>query len=292
LDAEPLRYDGAGWRRLAAWGSREGPAWFVRWSPPVIGLAACALLHEERHNVQRNLTRVRGPVAPWRDALEVARTFAAYAGAFAESLTHGSKNAGDASALVHGAPHFERALAAGKGIVCATAHTGGWDVVGKLLTRELGVRMTMVMRRERDGDAAAVHDAARARGGYEVLHVGAHPLDALPLTRALAEGRMLGVQIDRVPAGARARRVTLFGEDARLPEGPIRLAQLTGAPLVPAFCARVGYRRYVVRVSPPLYVPRRAAEHELDAVAQYLADAFAASVQEHPTQWHDFGRAF
>ncbi len=38
-----LNLDGAFWRALARAGAAHGPEWFVRFSPPLIGLAACAL---------------------------------------------------------------------------------------------------------------------------------------------------------------------------------------------------------------------------------------------------------
>jgi phosphatidylinositol dimannoside acyltransferase len=96
------------------------------------------------------------------------------------------------------------------------------------------------------------------------------------------------MQIDRVPTGMRARPVTLFGRPGGIPEGPLRLARLTGAPIIPVFSSRTGHRRYAVYVRQPVFVSRAADDRELTAAAQCLADAFGAFVSAHPTQWFPF----
>jgi lauroyl/myristoyl acyltransferase len=121
-----------------------------------------------------------------------------------------------------------------------------------------------------------------------VTHVGDDPMCALPLARHLREGGAVALQVDRVPAGMRAREVTMFGAPARVPEGPLRLAALTGAPIVPVFAARVAYKRYLVRVQPAIRLPRSPEGRELDAAAQVLASALEAFVVAHPTQWFHF----
>ena len=89
----------------------------------------------------------------------------------------------------------------------------------------------------------------------------------------------------------RPRPVRLFGARAFIPEGPIRLAQLSGAPLVAVFCARLGFRRYRIEVNEPIFVPRRVDEAGIDAYAQQIAGALEAFLRRHPTQWFDFGAA-
>ena len=280
-----LSLDGSFWRRMAQWGSRRGPEWFVRYSPPVIGLVICALAGDQRRTIALNLRRVRGPRGRLREAADVARTFATYAACLSEVLGGLTDKSG---ALVRGELHLEDALALGRGVIMVTAHTAGWETVGTLLARDSTVDVMIVEAPEHDAQASAIQDEARRVSGLRVVHVGEDPLSALPIVRHLRAGGAVALQVDRVPPGVRARQVTLFGQPAQVPEGPLRLAALTGAPIVPVFVSRAGYRRYEVFASAPVPLDRHATGADLDAAAQELAGRLEAFVRLRPTQWFHF----
>jgi KDO2-lipid IV(A) lauroyltransferase len=283
-----LALDGAFWRSLARAGAAYGPEWFVRYSPPLIGLAACALARGPREQVARNLRRVRGAQPALLEAADVARTFATYASCLAEILGAGSPRARMPSALVCGERHFMDARRDGRGLIFATAHTAGWETVGPLLSRNHDIPLMIAEERERDAAARAIQDEARRATGLLVVHVGGDPLSALPLAQHLRGGGVVALQIDRAPRRMRARQVRLFGAAGVIPEGPLRLAMVTGAPILPIFAARTGYREYEVVAYAPVRLPRRATDGELDAAAQELADAMQSFVQARPTQWFHF----
>jgi len=282
-----LDLDGELLRRLARWGSSQ-QEWFVRVAPPVVGVVACALAGDRRRFVRDNLRRVQGPRGVLRDTVDVARTFANYASCLAEVLGADATRERLPEAVVRGELHLIDALADGRGLLFATAHTAGWETVGPLLSRDHGLRVMIAERPERDSRARVIQDGAREAQGLLVAHVGDDPLSALPLARHLRDGGAVALQIDRSPPRQRARDVALFGSPARIPEGPLRLAALTGAPLLPVFAARTGHRRYVVQLEPPLRVPRAASAAEMDAAAQSLASSLERFVRAQPTQWFHF----
>jgi|HubBroStandDraft_6_1064221.scaffolds.fasta_scaffold117710_2 lauroyl/myristoyl acyltransferase len=283
-----LSLDGWLWRRLAHWGSSRGPEWFVRIAPTVVGVAVCALSRRRRAAIVRNLRKVRGRRGPIRDSVDVARTFANYAACLAEVLGARLDETSPSETLVSGASHLREALAEGRGVLVVTAHAGAWESAGALLSRNFGLPVMIVEQAERDAGAQAIQDEARRQKGLRVVHVGEDPLSALPLVRHLRERGVVALQMDRVPVGKRARHVTMFGENAHVPEGPLRLAALTGAPVVPVFAARQGHRRHEVFVGPSIRLTRSSGEAELDAAAQKLADALSGFVRSHPTQWFHF----
>ncbi len=236
------------------------------------------------------MLRVRGPASAPRDAVDVVRTFSTFAFALTEALTTNADGGAPPTAMIYGERVLAEVRRAGRGAILATAHTAGWEVVGPLLSREHGMRVVMVMAKERDAKALELQDAARAARGVGVAHVaGDDPLASLELLGHARRGGAVALQVDRVPEGVRARRVQLFGAPGVVPEGPIRLAQLSGAPLVPVFAARLGHKRYLVRAYEPISVPRRPTERDLDAAAQTLADAMTSFIRAHPTQWLNFG---
>jgi KDO2-lipid IV(A) lauroyltransferase len=282
-----LGLEGELWRRLARWGSRRAE-WFVRLSPPVVGIVTCALAPRPRRFVLANLRRVRGRRGALRDRLDVARTFATYASCLAEVLGAGSARGRLPRAVVWGELHLVEALSHGRGVIFVTAHTAGWETVGPLLSRDHALSVMIAEQPEADPRARAIQDDARRAHGLLVAHVGEDPLSALPLARHLRGGGVVALQIDRAPAHQRSRPVTLFDHRGWLPEGPLRLAAVTGAPLVPIFAARHGHRRYSVHIEPPISVPRAATAEQMDRTAQILASSLERFVRARPTQWFHF----
>jgi lauroyl/myristoyl acyltransferase len=273
---------------MAALGAQHGPGWLLKYSPPVFGVAAAVLVAPKRRSVVANLRRIRGEGSVLRDAIDTGRTFATYAGCLAEALSNGSKNAEVPQAEMIGRDRVMEAAKRGKGLVVVTIHTGGWETVGPLFSR-IGLKVMMVMEAERDARARELSDQARNAAGIKVAHVGQDALDSLPLLRHLQGGGVVALQVDRLPQGIRTEKVRLLGAPGEIPLGPLRLAQLSGAPLLPIFCSRVGYREYKVEAYPPIQLPKRASPAELAEAAQKVADAVTAFLRVHPTQWFHFG---
>lgn len=283
-----IRSDGALWRRALLFGVERGPDAWVRYSPAVIGAGVGVALPWARERVLRNLRLVHGRRPAPVEALDVAAVFGNYGSCLAEALLLSSGRGYQASCAVFGGERYDAALRAGRGVVLATAHTAGWEVSGPTLHRERGADVMIVMQAERDREAQRIHDEARARAGLRVAHVGSGALDGLPLLRHLRGGGVVAVQIDRAPEGSRTRAVSLFGAPFSVPEGPLSLAALTGAPILTVFTRRVGFLRYEVEVGEPLTLPRRPTAAASDAAAQALADGLERFVRANPTQWFHF----
>lgn len=271
-------------------GAAKGPEWLLRYSPPVIGMAAMALVPQARRAVLRNLVRTRGERSALEDAVDTARTFHSYAASLAEALAAGSKNQVDFhSHSVDGKHHMYAALDMNRGVVVASLHSGGWDVLGSLFADRIRSEFTIVMEPERDPGARRFHDEVRERTGIKVAHAGDDPMAALPLLRALKNKGIVALLCDRTPPGMKTFDVSLFDAPGKIPQGPFRLAQLSGAPIVPLFCARSGFRSYHVLVGAPIMVGRHATADELTKAAQEVADRMTDFVRAYPTQWFNFG---
>lgn len=301
---EPTReaarsHESAFWRRAARWGTADRPDWWLRYGPVPFGWAAAALVPSARRAVLRNLRRVRGEASFGRDVRDVLSTFGSYAGCIAEVLANdGASAPARPHATIYGDRFFAQALRGAppeaprperrRGVVIVTAHTAGWESVGPLLGKDHERELTFVMHREADAEAGKVQDDARRRTGIAIAHVG-DPLASLPLLRKLQDGGIVALQLDRIVPGMRTRSVELLGGCGEVPEGPLRLAQVSGAPILPVFCARRGFREYVVEAFEPRWIDRRADAAELDAVAAHVADAMTRFLRAHPTQWFQFG---
>jgi KDO2-lipid IV(A) lauroyltransferase len=276
-------------RRAARWGA-SGPEWWLRFGPPVFGWMAAGLLPSARHAVLKNLERVRGPASAVQNTRDVLATFGAFASCITEVLSNESPRGPRLpTALVLGERNVREALDARRGIVLVTAHTAGWDIVGPLLGKTYGLDLVLVTHAEPDAGAGEIQDAARRRAGVAIARVGDDPLSSLPLLRHLQRGGVVALQLDRAVPGMRTRKVPLLGTEGEVPEGPFRLAALSGAPMLPIFCARRGHREYLVEVFEAVRVPRRASEAELDRAAASVAASMTRFLRAHPTQWFQFG---
>ena len=286
--ARALRPDSAFLRRLAYAGARFGPRFVVEHSPKLFGTAFALALPETRARVRENLRRVKGRRGFLSEQRDVVLTFASYAACLAESLGIERQDAQHTKLLVNGEKHLREALAAGRGVILVTGHIGPWDSAARLLAKDFQADVLVVMLAEPDERARQVHDAVRERGGVRVLHIGEHPLDALPLLRHIQAGGVLAIQLDRAAPGGRSLDVRLFGDKERMPEGPFRLAALSGAPIVPIFAHRAGYFRYEFSVAAPIWVKRTANTPELQAAAASAAESMQSFISRHPTEWFHF----
>jgi len=282
--------EGELFRRLAYAGARYGPSLWLRYSPPWFGLAFAAALPEARAAVRENLRLVHGPRPRVLEELDVARTFTQYAHCLAEGLAMDRPEARASRRRIRGEEHLSAAVTRGVGLVLVTAHVGPWDAAARLLAHDLTAEVIVVMTAERNSQARRLHDGVRERGGIRVTHVGAHPLDGLPLLRHLRQRGVVAVQLDRVPPSGRTISTTLFGRPFSVPEGPFRVAALAGAAVLPLFVRRVGPFDYEFSVTPALTLPRKPELPRLEAAAQAAVTEMERFIRAHPTQWFHFDR--
>jgi len=291
LGLESLRHDGVFWRKLAYAGAAHGPWWWRRYTPPAFGSVFYAVLSKTRRTVARNWKYMGLAKNDLQATLGAHGTFVQ----FAESLTDGLESIGkglDGYDLDSPTDeHFAAPVRQGRGLILLTAHTGSWEVVGRLIGRKHRAPLTMVMTKEQNASTRAFADALRNQkheGDLELAYVGTDPLAALPLANALKRGRIVAMQFDRVPAGMASASVPFFGGRQSFPVGPFRLAQLTGCPLVIAFTRRIGYRRYAVDIPPPIEIPRGRDEAPVVKAIGVAARELESFVRQYPTQWFHF----
>lgn len=263
----------------------ELPDAFVRLSPPVVGSTFAIVLPRARRRVMDNL-RWAGAGGTWAETFGL---FSNYALSLTESFTAGSGRNDRIVGRVIGDASFKEARALGKGVVIATAHTSGWYAAGPILGSVYEDEVLVVMEHERDAAAQALQDQAKEKLGLKVVHVGADPLAAMPLLAHLKRGGVVALQMDRVPMGQRSVEVTMCGRPFMVPEGPLALAALSGAPILAIFGRRLGTLRYELEVGEPIVLPRRPTREEMTLAAQRFATQIEGFVRRYPKDWFHFG---
>ena len=111
----------------------------------------------------------------------------------------------------------------------------------------------------------------------------------LEIGSALARNEAVAMLGDRLYMG-REYTAPFFGRPVRFPAGPLHIAAITGAPIVPFAAVREG-ERYSVVLSPHIEVPDLAPD-SLETAGNALAGAFEAYVRAYPDQWYNFHPIF
>jgi KDO2-lipid IV(A) lauroyltransferase len=185
-----------------------------------------------------------------------------------------------AQVRIDGYRHVADAVEAGRGVILAGPHIGGWEVVTPLPAAVLDVPVSVLVND--DWLAWAVH-SIRTRAGLDVAYIGDGPR---PLVRRLRAGEVVLMFADIAMPGVRTLEVDFLDARVRLPAGPAALARMSGATIVPLAVLPVDRRAWVAHLGEPIPAPPVRAGEEADReTLERLADAWGTVIARHPDWW-------
>lgn len=247
-----------------------------------------------REAVCANLRAIRPDAAPCEirnDARRVFHSFGRYLCEFF-GFEHFSGQYIDRHVMVQGREHIDAALKAGRGIVFCSAHYSNWEL-GAWAVARMGYPITAVTLRHAHSKVNALFVRQRAERGVKVVHSLEGARHAM---RALRNNETIAMLGDR-PTGGPTIEVILFGRKTHLPQGPWRMALLTGAALLPTFVIRRKENDYILEIGAPIMNSRyndccgaggSPAPDSATVLAQTWAACLEARLREDPTQWELF----
>lgn len=186
---------------------------------------------------------------------------------------------------VVGGENFAEAEAHGKGVVFVTGHMGATEI-GAAVAVVRGYRITTVVEEMHPTWLFEYLTISRQKMGITLLPAGR---SGVSLLRTLRQGGMAAFVVDAGIDRGGAVTVDFFGRPTLFPDGPARLARLSGAPLVFGTCVRLRGGRFRAYVFPPV-LPDRDTDGTSDAqrVTQDIARTFEGMVRRYPSQWYAF----
>lgn len=133
---------------------------------------------------------------------------------------------------------FERAIAAGRGLIVAAPHYGNWELLNQWLAAH--TPLAILYRPPESAIGEAFLRRVRAGDGDRVAQVRAEGPGIRQLFKRLKGGGVVGILPDQQPKAGDGEFAPFFGRDALTMTLPNRLAERTGATVLFGYCERIG----------------------------------------------------
>lgn len=140
------------------------------------------------------------------------------------------------------------ALAKGRGAYIMCTHTGNFEVLAMALGREFGKVTSPVKRIGSSKGLNRFVAENRARQGIDAIIRKKKGEGFLAIRRALEENRLVGFMLDQARPGE--PRIPLFGKPAKTNTSLGAIWGRYPAPLIPAYCERIGFARHRIHILP------------------------------------------
>lgn len=182
-----------------------------------------------------------------------------------------------------GLENYLAARERGKGVLVLTGHLGAWEL-SSFYHSLMGYPMGMVIRRLDNPLVDAMVNRIRCLHGNRVMHKDDF---ARGLIASMRAGETVGILMDTNMTPPQGVFVPFFGVEACTASGMARIAQKTGAAVVPGFLLwEPREKRYILRFGAELNLVR-TGDTEADAVANtaLFTSVIERYVREYPEQW-------
>jgi KDO2-lipid IV(A) lauroyltransferase len=181
---------------------------------------------------------------------------------------------------------------AARGAIIVTAHLGSFEVGLAALT-DVEKHIHVVFKRDRVDGFEAIRRTLRKHLGIIEAPIDEGWETWVGLRDALANNHVVVMQGDRAMPGQKAQAVPMFGGHLLLPLGPVKLAQISGSPIVPVFTIRNPDGRFRLIAESPIRVDADAALIDgVHPALLQLGATIAKHLTAHPDQWLILKAAF
>lgn len=186
-----------------------------------------------------------------------------------------------------GTDTMREAFSAGAGCFLLGAHFGSFEVTRAVGRMQPGIEVSLLMYEANAQRIGAMIRAINPALGTKIIPLGS--IDSMLRVReSLDAGEFVGMLADRRLGEDESIIVPFFGEPARFPAGPFRLAMLLRRPIVLMFGTYEGGNRYEVH-----YERLPLEGSDLKQLATRYAERLEHHARRAPYNWfnfHDFWR--
>jgi len=185
-------------------------------------------------------------------------------------------------ARVEGWENFERAKARGHGVFLVTAHLGNWELLGAFLGTKCKASAVAQELYDPRFDSLINNFRMKKLGAAAMIKRG---MALRGILGALKDEQAILALCDQ-DTGQDGVFVPFFGKLAWTQSGVARIAQKTGAALVPAFMVRGADGRFEVHAEKEIQMPTgRDKEKNVVETTRRITEVIEQYVRAYPDQW-------
>ena len=247
------------------------------------GMIIYYLLGHFRRRTLENL-RAAFPSKSEKEIIKIAKNaYANVIGNFAEliHIRKLKKNNIDSLLTVYGQEELDKALSRGKGVIGLTAHFGNWELIGPSMKIK-GYDGISLARKLYFYKYDNLVKRLREASGTKTIDRDESPKKIL---RVLRDNKILGMLADQDIDNIEGVFVNFFEKPAYTPTAPVKLAMVSGAPIVPCYMIRNGFK-FECFIGKPIYV--KSGEDREAAVKHYTQEwtsVLESYIRKYPDQW-------
>jgi len=265
------------------------PARLCHWLGKLVALIVYAFSRKDRDGLASNLSLAlkRPPADPFikNTVMQIFKNYGHYMVDFflmPQLPPHKIKRF---FAEFKGEEILKSALAKGKGVILLAAHLGNWEF-GSIILRVRDYPLNVVALAHNTSSTNALVNRLRRNKEINVIEINRSSFSGIDTLRCLRNNEIVAMVGDRDFFG-QGRPINFFGKKVSFPVGPVALAMISGAALIPAFVLRQADGRYfgVLEEAVPLLL-----EGDRDDVIEKnlgkTARIFEKYIRSYPDQWY------
>lgn len=264
------------------------PTWLSYGFAEKIAALSYIFCSQARENVKKNLRNVFPKISNKELSSMALRTFKNYSNFLVD---YGRFSSLDRESMfkvikyIDGEENIRKSIKKNKGIILLTGHLGNWELGGMYFGKQ-NIKINVLTFRDEMANIHEIRTRYRKFHNIDTIAVGESPFSSIEIINALQRNEVVALLVDRYgKTGGMA--VKFFGKPAYFPLGPVILAKISGAPIIPAFVVKVDKKSFRVIVEKPIEVPSNI-DKEIGPYLQKIVNVFEKVIKEYPDQWYNF----
>jgi len=182
---------------------------------------------------------------------------------------------------IEGIDIVDKSFARGKGTIILAAHLGNWELTGLVFRIKDYPGRTIGKKIYFHKYDSWLNRLRRAQD-INVIYRDESPRKML---RVLKDNLILGIVADQDVDSVEGVFVNFFGQRAYTPIGPVALAKVTGASIIPVFVARQGAHHRFIIEKPVELVDTGNKDADMVTNTQRWSDVVESYIRRYPEQW-------